>query len=326
VDRCADGGSFQEEACSATHCSEVEEWTAGTCLDPRAPGPFGAGVRVVTYTKPSVVNPANDRVLDTIIWYPTADAGTPTPQYEAILDASVDGSGGPYPVVLFSHGSCGIPNQSNFLTPLLATHGFIVVSPPHPGNQFFDPGCGSFAAQVASVQERPQDMKFVLDQILAADLDPGSDFFGLVDETAVAMTGHSFGGLTTYLTQAMEPRITAAVPMAPAAGPASMLTVPSLQMIGQIDSVVNNDATRNAYANSSTPKQLVEIRDAGHYAFSNPCFSGCNPPVTLSQDEAHDAVLRYIVPFLHTTLYGNAAWAPLLEAPPSPTFDVASEP
>jgi hypothetical protein len=104
--------------------------------------------------------------------------------------------------------------------------------------------------------------------------------------------------------------------------------VPSLALIGEIDSVVNNTSTRTAYASSSAPKRLVEIRDAGHYAFSGGCFGGpdCNPPLTLTQDEAHDAVLRYAVPFLETELNGDAAWAPLLESPPSPTFVVESEP
>jgi hypothetical protein len=118
------------------------------------------------------------------------------------------------------------------------------------------------------------------------------------------------------------------MPMAAAAGPSSELTVPSLSMLGQIDSVVNNAAIRTAYTSSSAPKRLVEIADAGHYAFSNGCFAGpdCNPPVTLTQAEAHDAVLRYAVPFLAAVLRGDPAWQPLLDAPPSPTFDVASEP
>jgi dienelactone hydrolase len=328
--RCADGPTFSESACSQTHCSEVEEWTAGTCLDPRAPGPFNAGARVITYTKPSAVNPAMDRVLNTVIWYPTSDTGPISGAHGAILDASVDGSGGPYPVVLFSHGSCAFPTQSIFLTALLATHGFVVVAPPHPGNTLSEfPSCGTFQAQVNSAAERPQDMIFVLDQILAADLDSGSDFFGVIDETEVAMSGHSFGGLTTYLTQAIEPRIVAAMPMAAATGGGSMLTVPSLTMLGQIDSTVNNAGIRNAYANSSAPKILVEIADAGHYAFSNSCFPNspdCNPPVTLTQDEAHDAVLRYAIPFLQVQLKDDLAWSPLLTAPPSPTFVVESEP
>ena len=329
VHRCSDKPKFSETACDATSCADVVEWTAATCLDPRVPGPYGAGARVVSWTKPSANDPNVDRTLDTVLWYPTADAGTPNPTYNAILNASVDASGGPYPVVLFSHGSCGFPLQSIFLSSLLASHGFIVVAPPHPGNTLSEfPTCGTIQAQVAAAVERPQDMIFVLDQILAADLDPGSDFFGSVDETRVAMTGHSFGGLTTYLVQPIEPRITAAIPMAAATGGTVELSVPSLTMLGQIDSVVSNAGIRGAYERSASPKWLVEIRDAGHYAFSNGCFPSpdCNPPTTLDQAEAHDAVLRWVVPFLHVTLRGDDAWAPLLEAPPSPTFVVASEP
>jgi predicted dienelactone hydrolase len=329
AERCTDAPTFAATACAETHCSEVEEWTAGTCLDPRAPGRFGAGARVISYTKPSVVDPGEDRVLDTVIWYPTSDAGAPQPSHAAILDATVDGSGGPYPVVLFSHGSCGVPTQSTFLTALLATHGFVVVAPPHPGNTFEEfPACGTLPAQLESFRERPQDMVFVLDRILDADLDPGSDFFALIDETRIGISGHSFGGLTTHLTQAIEPRIIAALPMAAAATATSVLTVPSLSILGQVDSVVSNDRIRAAYARSSAPKWLVEIADAGHYAFSNFCFpaSDCNPPVTLTQAEAHDAVLRYAVPFLQVHVRGDPAWSPLLVAPPSPTFAVQSEP
>ena len=61
-----------------------------------------------------------------------------------VVDAPLDASGGPYPVVLFSHGSCGYPLQSTFLTPLLASRGYIVVAPPHPGNTINEfPTCGT---------------------------------------------------------------------------------------------------------------------------------------------------------------------------------------
>ncbi|HUD17506.1 MAG TPA: hypothetical protein VMQ59_09590, partial [Acidimicrobiales bacterium] len=38
---------------------------------------------------------------------------------------------GPFPVVLFSHGYGGYPEQSSFLTDHLATWGFVVVAPDH---------------------------------------------------------------------------------------------------------------------------------------------------------------------------------------------------
>jgi dienelactone hydrolase len=148
-----------------------------------------------------------------------------------------------------------------------------------------------------------------------------SILFGGLDESRIGMSGHSFGGLTTYLVTPLDPRIKVAVPMAPAViGAPVALAVPSLTMLGQIDSVVNNDAIRNAYAAATSTKYLVEVANAGHYAFSEACFpsSDCNPPVTLDQAEAHEAVERWVLPFLKTWLAGDPDFVPFLvgEAPP----------
>ena len=96
-----------------------------------------------------------------------------------VLNAPVDGSGGPYPVLLFSHGSCGYPLQSTFLLPLIASRGYIVVAPPHPGNTLFEyPTCGTQTAQLNSAFERPQDIIFALDQMLAANADDATIAIG----------------------------------------------------------------------------------------------------------------------------------------------------
>src|SRR5262249_26325296 len=156
-----------------------------------------------------------------------------------------------------------------------------------------------------SLTERPEDMIFVLDQMLAQNADSLSRFHDALDPSRIAMTGHSFGGLTTFLVQAREPRVKVALAMAPAAGTAQAgFTVPSMMMLGQIDSVVNIPNAEAAYGRSDGPKALVEIAHAGHYAFSNGCFPGpdCNYPVTLNQTEAHANVLRWAIPFLEWRL------------------------
>ena len=322
---CTDTGRFDRTACAAqTHCTDVLDWTAGTCLDPRAFGPYAPGYRVITYTKDSVASPGTPRVLDTSIWYPAPPGSGPiVASTGGVANAPLDLSGGPYPLVLFSHGSCGLPTQSKFLTPLLASWGFVVVAPPHPGNTIFDfPNCNTGAALAAAFVERPQDIEYVLNQVLAADLDPMSPLFGAIDESRIAMTGHSYGGLTTFLVTAIEPRISVAVAMAPATLANSTLPVPSLTMLGGIDSVISNPSARAAYDRSVSPKMLVEIEHTGHYAFSDACLStsDCNPPTTLTTDEAHDDVLRYVVPFLRARLAGDAAWSPLLGPPAQPGF------
>lgn len=331
AERCTSSAASTRSACSdETHCTDVVEWSAGTCLDPRAAGPFAPGHRIVTYTKDSVVSPGTPRVLETSIWYPAPPGSGPISAASGGVDgAALDPSGGPYPLVLFSHGSCGVPRQSKFLTPLLASHGFIVVAPPHPGNTFAEfPDCQSGPALLAALSERPQDIVFALEQILAADQDPGSFFFGAIDEDRIGMSGHSFGGLTTYLVAAIEPRIDAAVAMAPAALADSMLAVPSLTILGALDSVVSNPAARDAYARSSAPKWLVEIQNTGHFAFSDFCFptSDCNPPVTLTSEESHDAALRYVLPFLHVHVAGDPRWEPLLGPPTRPGFTYTASP
>src|SRR6185369_16743476 len=113
---------YDQTACpDQTHCVDVVDWTAGTCSDVRARGPYEAGVRRITMTKQSVVHPEEERVLDTVVWYPTtAGAGPIDGATGAVVDAPIDASGGPYPVLLFSHGSCAYPLQSVFLLPLIA--------------------------------------------------------------------------------------------------------------------------------------------------------------------------------------------------------------
>ncbi|MCW5892826.1 MAG: dienelactone hydrolase family protein [bacterium] len=317
---CTSRKKFDATACTAqTTCADVIDWSAGTCDDVRAPGPYAPGFQYVTIVKDSAASPGTPRVLQTAVWYPAvAGSGPIDPTTGGVPGAPADGSGGPYPVILFSHGSCGYETQSTFLTPLLASRGFVVIAPPHVGNTAREfPQCGLPAAQVASAQERPRDMIAALDKLLVLNGSPGSALLGLVDGEHVGMMGHSFGGLTSYLVANAEPRVDAAVALAPAAGAAFRMPVPSLTMLGAIDSVVSNPNARAAWASSVEPKWLVEVEDAGHYAFSDLCFpsADCNPPTTRAQDEAHALALRYIVPFLEIYVAGNERFRPLLATP-----------
>ncbi len=320
--RCRDRGRVDATSCAdEPFCADVVEWSEGTCLDPRALGPFTPGMRMVTFTKPSAVDPTQERTLETAIWYPAVAGSAPIDSaVGAVVDAPLATGDGPWPVVMFSHGSCGYPLQSPFLTALLASWGFVVAAPPHPGNTIYEfPNCGTPSAQLASYVERPRDVIFVLDRLLGGS--GGAAFLdGALDADRIGVMGHSFGGLTTYLATALDPRFKVAVPLAPAIRGVGPLHVPSLTMLGTIDSVIDNPAARNIYAQGVSPRYLVEIEHAGHYAFSSFCFpaSDCNPPVTLTQDEAHALVLRYVLPFLEVHLVGDARFAPLLGPPSRP--------
>jgi predicted dienelactone hydrolase len=231
---------------------------------------------------------------------------------------------------MFSHGACGSPTQSTFLLPLIASYGYVVASVPHPGNTLADPGCSSQSSLYASAFERPPDIIFVTDELLAANADPLSPFFGSMDPDRIGMSGHSFGGFTTYLVTSLDARFKVALIMAGAVPQTvSSTTVPSMHMLGAVDELglggTTNADRAEAYVQSASPKFLVEIADAGHFAFSDGCLPGseCNPPVTLTQAESLELVLRWAVPFLQRYLKGDPLYSAFLvpPAPPGVSFD-----
>jgi predicted dienelactone hydrolase len=114
-----------------------------------------------------------------------------------VRDATLDARGGPYPVVLFSHGNGGMRTQSVYLTEYLASHGFVVAAPDHVGNTLAEQvnGAGLVPAEAARV--RPLDISRTLDALL--DASTGDALLaGAADPARVGVAGHSFGGYTAF--------------------------------------------------------------------------------------------------------------------------------
>src|SRR5438093_12551494 len=122
------------------------------------PGRFAVGVTNQTFTTTSV-RTGDPRVLDTVVWYPAVE-GTGTQSAIGFRDARV--RRGRFPLLIFSHGSCGFPGQSIFFTKTLASWGFVVAAPPHPGNEIFDGFPGCFAESINSLMERPHDVSVTI--------------------------------------------------------------------------------------------------------------------------------------------------------------------
>jgi predicted dienelactone hydrolase len=301
-----------------------------TLLGQRNPtqlGPYGVGTRRMTFTKESVTKPGQMRVLDTYFWYPadpvTASLDT---HPRGVLNAPLPADTHSLPVIMFSHGSCGIPTQSFFWVTTLASYGFIVAAPPHPGNTTAD--CvinntpGAFAD---SAQNRPADIIFVIDQLLILNDAEDSFFFGAIDPDRIGMSGHSFGGYTTLRVSAEDPRVTAGVALAPAIfginDEIASIDIPMMLQDGDIDSLTPIEANAApAFQLLKAPRYLVEILHTGHYAFSDLCVPSqeCGQPDTLTQEQAHWAVLRYGVPFLLHYVAGNGQFDAFLAAAATP--------
>jgi predicted dienelactone hydrolase len=309
-------------------------------LGPSAdPGPYPVGVQTIELVDPSRLNVDGDgpRPVTVELWYPSteeATAGMPryvvnlfgfdvarTPTYRDV--ARADGS---FPLVLFSHGNGGIRFQSIFLAAHLASHGYIVASPDHHGNTFLDIGAGDI--DVASVVNRPLDMRFLLDELLARNATPGDFLAGAVDASRIGMSGHSFGGYTTLALAAganFDARIGAFMPLAPAspfdAAFLGSITKPILIQGGSIDTTTpfasQQEAPFELLPSGAPVVALAELIDAGHFTFSDICevprnlvgaiggFGEACTPRHLAWRHAHDIVNYLAVNFFDATLSGD---------------------
>lgn len=126
-----------------------------------------------------------DRVVPVKIYYPTGP--------------------GPYPVIVFSHGLGGSREGYEYLGTYWAAHGFVAVHLQHIGSDdsLWKNGGGMEGMRgglsLQSVQDRPRDVSFALDQLQKLNQDAAWPPHGKLDLTRIGMAGHSFGANTTLL-------------------------------------------------------------------------------------------------------------------------------
>ncbi|MEX1317030.1 MAG: dienelactone hydrolase [Synechococcaceae cyanobacterium] len=102
------------------------------------------------------------------------------------------------PVILFSHGLASSPGDSAEVLQQLASHGYLVAAPQHPGSDaiWLKEMLKGLHKDIFDVQEfsnRPKDISFVIDELERRN---ASAFQGRLDLDQVGVAGHSFGGYT----------------------------------------------------------------------------------------------------------------------------------
>ena len=305
-------------------------------------GSYPVGVRTLELADQSRMNVqgTGPRPVTVEIWYPSTAAAVAgveryvvnlfgldvarTPTYRDVARAP-----GSFPIVLFSHGNSGIRFQSIYLATHLASHGYIVVSPDHHGNTFLDIGGGVIDELPQSAINRPLDMKFLLDEVLARNGASGDFLEGAVDTTRIGMSGHSFGGYTTFALAAgtyAEPRIGAFLPQAPAslldATFYGMITAPILIQGGSLDVTTPYDSEQlapyQALPSGASVVGLAQIVDAAHFTYSDNCevprelvtfvggFDEACIPKDIPWRHAHDLINYLALNFFDATLNHDA--------------------
>ncbi|MCW5890391.1 MAG: hypothetical protein KIT14_07540 [bacterium] len=277
-----------------------------------APGSYGVGVRTITFVDTSRPTAAwggeperPSRTLETIVWYPTDGGSGTEPASNAPLSA-----GGPFPLVLNSHGYGDVNYGAAYLGVPLASRGFVVVSPNYPQSHLGVPG----GSRLPDVVNQPGDLRYVLDQVLALSADGSSWLAGGVDRKKIGAQGLSLGGLTTLLATYSpilgDKRIKAAMVMAPYSCPLTKKMLrrspPLLFIAGDGDRItpLEQNAGRT-FDKARMPRTLVNLAGATHTAFSGlvafpsdtnyDTWIGCNSVDGITQEE-FDATLAAFGP------------------------------
>ena len=134
-----------------------------------------------------------NRPLVTEVWYPTSDTLKKTDKKFSpfVRDYTVhDGSlpAAQLPLIMVSHGTGGSRLSLEWLAQSLVKSGYIVAAVDHWGNT----SDNKIAVEFIKSWERPQDISFVLTQLLS-----DKDFKRVIDPQKVGALGFSFGGYTT---------------------------------------------------------------------------------------------------------------------------------
>jgi dienelactone hydrolase len=229
------------------------------------------GVRSYDWIDTSRPTPANgnyrarnNRELVTTIWYPAV--GAPSPY--TFRGALPDRAHGPYPIVLFAHGHGGEPAAYTAIVTNWVSRGYVVVAPAFPLSRSRALGGPSYD----DLLSQPGDLSYVLDRVLADNVDAGSWMYQMLDARRVAAVGHSMGAWTVLGLVGnqccRDRRVTAAIVLAGEMAPAfttKFFTKPAPPLLfvhARDDDVVPYSEGRRAYAAASRPKYLLTVNGA----------------------------------------------------------------
>ncbi len=227
--------------------------------------------QAATADKPRATYLQTDGIpADVLAGLPQPPEGTDlTVELPAFQDVPADPDG-PFPLVLFSHGSGGWNGVYGLPLSGLASWGYVVASIDFAEYGLlasFGGGSGVDRSALGVVALGAADL------LIAESAKPTAVLSGSVDESRIAGLGHSAGAGTMF--QLLDdPRISAVIGWAPVPPSAPSTTgTPTMIIAGASDIAITPDEAKQAYDLLQAPKRLVVINDLGHNAFGDSCLA-----------------------------------------------------
>lgn len=196
---CGSSGSSGDRG-SAPAGADTTVSAAASSTDPEAPGTFAVGQASRTWvdrTRPTDAHGGEpeqpERTLEVLILYPADGERTAEP----VTDA--EPLRGPWPVILFGHGSTTLPEDYLDKLDHWASAGYVIVAPAFPLSKEGTPGGTSYL----DYPNQTGDESFVIDQ-LGSDDEAPLHLRSLIDPDRIGLAGQSFGAITALGTVAAE--------------------------------------------------------------------------------------------------------------------------
>jgi dipeptidyl aminopeptidase/acylaminoacyl peptidase len=168
---------------------------------------------------------------------------------------------------------------------------------------------------VRGLLERPDDIKYVLDELMRLNAVASWRLHGIVDTTRVGIIGHSQGGQTALMMPARDSRVKAALSLSPSVAhrdtpldvwrAIEQASAPVMIVHGTRDAVWTSDGPLKAFNSlpAQIPRAYVEIDGMGH---------------TPTRADEVAIVKRYAGAFFQYYLRGDAAAGAVLAADAAP--------
>jgi predicted dienelactone hydrolase len=225
-----------------------------------------------------------DRVLGIDVWYPAVADDGPKSVYEllpgvgftASAFADLPAAPGAHPLLVWSHGRSGTRSSYGLLCEGLASRGYVVIAPDHPGDTLRDWLLGAAVDAATHETQRVDDVRFVLDSALGVRA--GFDLAPRIDTERIAVAGHSYGAFTALAlggAESTDPRVRAVAGLQSLTRTLSRETlarinVPTMLIVGMQDKTTppETDADR-AFEALGEHARRVDIERAGHQACSD---------------------------------------------------------
>lgn len=250
---------------------------------PGVEGPWSVGVRTVKIGNLDVEvwYPAKDRpdgiakrVYDLRNHLPDGEAqkipddAKPFQECDCYEGVAADIDHGPFPVVMFVHGTASFRTQNLSQMVHWASRGFIVMSADHPRIRLKDV-LGPLGTVSIVMANQKGDLRQMINAV-QANHEALNFMEGAYDQGAIGLVGHSAGSsaIAAFMD---EPGVKVLIPMAGWKAKVGQSRASILYIAGGKDGITSYSGSVDAYRVSKPSKRFVGILDAGHLGMTDLC-------------------------------------------------------